>query len=1175
MNKKFSTLMAASLLLAGSLWSGDASAATVKVTSLDELKLITNWSQISSQGESGTGVWTLLEELPTSVLKSLTITQANDEDKSIDKVVFAMSSPQTLTAYNVAKGGGNGVANLANYLRIEHPVTLVADASNKKITGMGLEVVEDGVTIDGLTLEVKSCNNQPTATKSAIVLNSNVKEATITNNTITDATEQAGLMSYGIVVKGDDTKKLKIEGNTLTITAVANHTDAPGYQTWVPSALSFTGLDGNDDSAAKIAAKNEFTDCVMDYADSRVTSGGKSYYYDAQVTMGTDEESFAQAVAELASKYKNGYTNNLTVNGADVKAVVAAITKAGDTGVSTVQFPDDFAFAVGGVNLVVGDASLDNENDEVSIDLDNLTAIKWTAAKLNAMLGNGFKLNLVANDHAITKGNIFDDALLSMDGDKLLVDGKYLTVDGTWKIDGKPYDKLATTDKEADAVKVEVYGIPSSEVVLYIKIGNQYLSTVATKDGDAIDEQYLTIVSSLDDANLSYAFTSDTRVNVYDKKNNPFQDRYVTMTFVSNDKNLKAKNGKVLGLSNNSGRTADLVEAARYLQAKPEGQWVVSLPDATVETQFTFTNRETEGAKFSVLYMNVIDADKNMYAVTYNGGSTFSNGVRDTFIINAVDPKLTAADFYVNYKETEIKDTQYKLAVASTEETDFYVTENHAGKHLLGLTKIKEDGENWKVVATGDTAIIINKSFEYNKKKKGFVEVADTMFIPTYAFQNAGNREFLTYHYMDGTLSLDEDAMICDKNVKDLKTAEDKNIENYAFVLKKKADGLFNIIAIEERTFDKDDKVVYYGLNLDKKLFGATTTKSGQVQVEESWEQINSNDLFKIVNLDAPEYHKVANGFGEVVSIFRADNESQVLYEKADKNAVVAGKVQSFLNIDNVNQFDKINPAMFVDTAYINRGTKENPNTCWQYLLAVNADVHDPDTCTVPGHPRTDRMVTGRYLINLMDTANVYGATHLHENPYINEGEAGEKLAKLAFVEGIHINDTLYVIRNNGDSVKLELDTPDFNVAKFAFRYVNPADESDKTFKIQTQIKNYKEGDLEADDEVSNEGYLKWINGTVVVVPTYERGDVFGINEDETQTPTANDEVEVSGISVVATNGAVIVKGAQGKTVVIANVLGQTIANTVLSSDKAEIAAPAGVVVVAVEGEAAVKAIVK
>ena len=1178
MNKKFSTLMAASLVLAGSLWSGDASAATVKVTSLADLQAITNWEKIKSQGETGTGVWTLLEEIPEGLAESIEVKQDNEKDTSIDKVIFAMSGDQTLTAYQVAKGGNGGVANLANYLRINHPVTFVADKSNGKITGMGLEINSDGVTIDGLTLEVKSCNNQPTATKSAIVLGADVTEATITNNTITDATKQTGLMSYGIVVKGNDTEKLKIENNDLKITAVAND---PNGQTWVPSALSFTGLEGDDDSAAKIAAKNVFDDCVMDYADSRKTSAGKSYYYDAQVTLGenTAENAFAQAVAELASGYKSGYTSNLTVNGADIKDVVAAITKAGEAGVTTVEFPDDFALAVGGVNLVVGDASLDNENKDLVIDLDgSLVATKWDADGLNAMLGNGFMLDLVANDHAITKGDIFDGKLLTLTEDGYLkVDGKYLTIDGTWRIDGTLYDKLATTDKKDNAEKVEVWGIPSSKVIFYVKVGNQYLSAVATKDGNAIDEQYLTLVSNKDDANLSYVFASDTRVNVYDEKNNPFLDRYVTMTFVTNDKKLKAKNGKVLGLDND-GASAELVEAARYLQAKPEGQWVVSLPKATTETEFIFINRENEEVDFDVLYMNVIDAAKNMYAVTYKTASTFSYGERDTFIINAVDPKLTVADFYVNYKETEIKDTQYKLAVASTEETDFYVTENHAGKHLLGLTKEKNDGANWKVVATGDTAIVVNASYEYSKKKKGFVSVTDTLFIPTYAFQNAGNREFLTYDDMDGSLSLDEDAMICDKNVKDLEDAKD--IANYAFVLKKKADGLFNIIGIEGRVWvdEKDHKkgYAYYGLDLTKKLFGATTTKQGQVQVEATWEQINSNDLFKIVNLDAPEYHKVANGFGEVVSIFRADNESQVLYEKQDKDATnILKDSASFLNIDNVNQYGKINPALFVDTAYINRGTKENPNTCWQYLLAVNADVHDPDTCTVPGHPKTDRMVTARYLINVIDSANVYGASHLHNNPYINEGEAGENLAKLAFVDGIHINDTLYIIRNNGDSVKLELDTPDFNIAKFAFRYVNPANENDKTFKIQTQIKNYKEGDLETDDEVSNEGYLKWINGTVVVVPTFERGDVFGINEDETRTPTANDEISASEVSVVAINGAVIVKGAEGKNVVITNVLGQQIANTVVSSSEATIAAPAGIVVVAVEGEAAVKAIVK
>ena len=68
---------------------------------------------------------------------------------------------------------------------------------------------------------------------------------------------------------------------------------------------------------------------------------------------------------------------------------------------------------------------------------------------------------------------------------------------------------------------------------------------------------------------------------------------------------------------------------------------------------------------------------------------------------------------------------------------------------------------------------------------------------------------------------------------------------------------------------------------------------------------------------------------------------------------------------------------------------------------------------------------------------------------------------------------------------------------------------------------------------------------------------------------------EVSTISVTATEGAVVIKGAAGKTVTISNVLGQTIANTVISSSEATISVPAGVVVVAVEGEAAVKAIVK
>ena len=61
----------------------------------------------------------------------------------------------------------------------------------------------------------------------------------------------------------------------------------------------------------------------------------------------------------------------------------------------------------------------------------------------------------------------------------------------------------------------------------------------------------------------------------------------------------------------------------------------------------------------------------------------------------------------------------------------------------------------------------------------------------------------------------------------------------------------------------------------------------------------------------------------------------------------------------------------------------------------------------------------------------------------------------------------------------------------------------------------------------------------------------------------------------MAKAGAVEIAGAAGKKVVITNILGQVVANAVINSDNATIAAPAGVVVVSIEGEEAVKAIVK
>ena len=106
--------------------------------------------------------------------------------------------------------------------------------------------------------------------------------------------------------------------------------------------------------------------------------------------------------------------------------------------------------------------------------------------------------------------------------------------------------------------------------------------------------------------------------------------------------------------------------------------------------------------------------------------------------------------------------------------------------------------------------------------------------------------------------------------------------------------------------------------------------------------------------------------------------------------------------------------------------------------------------------------------------------------------------------------------------------------------------------------------------------YLKVINNVLVWSANRDEAHEFIVEATELH-PTSNDRVEegASAISVIANDGTVTIQGAAGKSVVISNILGKVVAETVLSSDNATIAVPAGIVAVAVEGEAAVKVVVK
>ena len=102
--------------------------------------------------------------------------------------------------------------------------------------------------------------------------------------------------------------------------------------------------------------------------------------------------------------------------------------------------------------------------------------------------------------------------------------------------------------------------------------------------------------------------------------------------------------------------------------------------------------------------------------------------------------------------------------------------------------------------------------------------------------------------------------------------------------------------------------------------------------------------------------------------------------------------------------------------------------------------------------------------------------------------------------------------------------------------------------------------------------YLFNLNGVLGFTADEKMALAIAVGEGDA---TANEAIAAeAGVQVIGGQGVVTVQGAAGKVITVANILGQTIANQVAASDNVTIAAPAGVVVVAVDGEAT-KVIVK
>ena len=377
---------------------------------------------------------------------------------------------------------------------------------------------------------------------------------------------------------------------------------------------------------------------------------------------------------------------------------------------------------------------------------------------------------------------------------------------------------------------------------------------------------------------------------------------------------------------------------------------------------------------------------------------------------------------------------------------------------------------------------------------------------------------------------------------------------------------------------------------------------------------------FLIGKYDAPLYRrfdseKLEGNVGDAADTLRFKEKYRNEYLQVENNENFKVKGIDFLGIYTPD-FTKDGKSFIVDTAFVNRW---NGNIKPQYLISIDRQdqaFEAGDMCPVcqeivanggtrPANCPHDKagkapFHMGKYLVNFADSVD-----HAAVKP-ANYGWKG--YTRAGFVKAAHMGDSLYILTGQFADVTLatfdtaaihkavkdnkyaaeyivNLQGDDHKYVTWSMRYLDPENaanevEEDRAFLMESM----------ADDAIAPvEGsWLKMQNGCIVMSGTAGAPSTFDqfTNDDDAlifniekgskeDLATDNEEIATSEVAVIAQEGAVRIANAAGKKVVVTNILGQTVANTVITSSDATIAAPKGVVVVAVEGEEAVKAIVK
>lgn len=664
------------------------------------------------------------------------------------------------------------------------------------------------------------------------------------------------------------------------------------------------------------------------------------------------------------------------------------------------------------------------------------------------------------------------------------------------------------------------------------------------------------------------------------------------------------------------------------LADKPEGQWIFQYNNTD---GFRMYNRES--SEYITLGKRIykVNGEDNLYHIP---GGIQGNiaGFPQKFTIDTLRLTTTDKGGLYGYAHSEksgdafdpvvLKNTAYKLGIqnGTFDNSIVFVQKSSTHNNTLVVDVKTDEGLSFYLVPydTVSYGITTPEKGYYNETTK--TQPIDNLIRIKYALQERTSKRYVIYDSVNSRFMLADDSENVDKALE----------EAQKFFFKEKEEGQYILLPAEGWYRKKDDTFEWIDRTTEKVYANIGDAFLHKIEMYKK----DIADKFGFYSTAAPMYADImkklkGNTPGNNDTTLFKINLYSVQNRSGNQKYMLAAGQHNFLTegipdtrsdiIINSKAigglaYDSIKFSIIVDTAYVRRtlmmfdkdgnptidtkiGKKDSSSVMPLYYLGMSSqnpqeNVSREDSIYVRPFPGCDKCdyyilnpkVSGNYLFVMTDSIE-HGLDNIvkredHCYHYWNTHHP-----RLRFVHATHEEDTMIVTsihRSPKDTLiggkittKIEAmketewlapqiydeNAPDNrpNYGLFAFE-VNPN-------PFDPEVPEY------ALWNPASKKYIAYVNGNLIMEdqPSYYTLDI----KSEGHSIVSNEMVRTSDVRVVASEGKVIIQNAAGKKVFLQTALGKTLANTVLTSDQEEMAAPAGIVFVTVEGEETVKTIVK